>query len=44
MEKVIVGLGFTIIETVMGIPGHPLELGVTVYTTVKGVLVLLINN
>ena len=44
MEKITVGFGFTMIETVMGIPGHPLEIGVTVYTTVNGAIVLLINN
>ena len=28
----------------MGVPVHPRDVGVTVYTTVSGALVLLINN
>ena len=32
------------IETVIGIPAHPRDVGVMVYTTVNGSLVLLINN
>ena len=44
IENVVVGVGFTTIETVIGMPVHPRELGVTVYTTVKGALVLFTNN
>ena len=44
MENITLGVGLTIIETVMDTPVHPRELGVIVYTTVNGALVLLINN
>jgi hypothetical protein len=44
VENITLGVGLTMIETVIGIPVHNRDVGVMVYTTVNGALVLLINN
>ena len=44
IENIVVGFGFTTIDTVIGMPLQLRDVGVTVYTTVKGALVLFTNN